>query len=294
MSTYSIKELGLISGVKPHTIRIWEQRYGLLKPMRSDTNIRYYDDEQLKKLLNVKELMNAGMKISHIGDLSPKQLSTELDRIIADANKDEVQFENIINQIIVSIATFDETLFEKTFSNCVLRFGLTKTYLKVVYPTLIRVGLMWSKSDIMPAQEHFFSNLIKQKLFSTIDSMPIPQNSDQTWVLFLNEQEEHEIGLLFAYYILRKHHKKVIYLGGKVPYDNLSNVAKHCKATHLYTFLVKNHPEEEIGGLINKLHADFKKATLCISGKKELIEKIPVNKNRVWIKEVQTLIDMVN
>lgn len=293
MSTYSIKELGLISGIKPHTIRIWEQRYGLLTPMRSDTNIRYYDDEQLKKLLNVKELMNAGMKISHIGDLSQKQINTELDKLMAVSNKEETHFESIINQIIVSVATFDEALFEKTYTNSVMRFGLTKTYLKVIYPTLMRVGLMWSKSDIMPAQEHFISNLIKQKLFSTIDALPIPQNSDQTWVLFLNEQEEHEIGLLFAYYILRKHHKKVIYLGGKVPYDNLSNVAKHCKATHLYTFLVKNHPKDEINELINKLNADFKKATICISGNKEALEKIQLNKSRVLIKEVKELIEMV-
>lgn len=293
MATYSIKELGIISGVKPHTIRIWEQRYGLLKPMRSETNIRYYDDEQFKKLLNVKELINAGMKISHIADLSPKQISIELDKIIADAYENERGFESIISQIIISIATFDEAIFEQIFSNCVIKFRLNKTYLNVIYPTLVRVGLMWCKNDIMPAQEHFFSNLIKKKIFSTIDSLPIPKNSDQTWVLFLNEEEEHEIGLLFAYYLIRKHGKKVIYLGGNVPYDNLSMVVKQCQGTHLYTFFVKNHYDNQINDLITKLTSDFKKSTICFSGKKEIIANIPLNKNRVWIKELQSLIEMI-
>ncbi|MDO9188094.1 MAG: MerR family transcriptional regulator [Bacteroidia bacterium] len=293
MATYSIKELGIISGVKPHTIRIWEQRYGLLKPMRSETNIRYYDDEQFKKLLNVKELINAGMKISHIADLSPKQISIELDKIIADAYENERGFESIISQIIISIATFDEALFEQIFSNCVIKFRLNKTYLNVIYPTLVRVGLMWCKNDIMPAQEHFFSNLIKKKLFSTIDSLSIPKNANQTWVLFLNEEEEHEIGLLFAYYLIRKHGKKVIYLGGKVPYDNLSRVVKQCEGTHLYTFFVKNHYDNQINDLITKLNGDFKKSTICFSGKKEIIANIPLNKNRVWIKELQSLIEMI-
>lgn len=293
MSIYSIKELGLISGVMPHTIRIWEQRYGLLKPMRSESNIRYYDDEQLKKLLNVKQLLNAGIKISHIGNLSQREISSELDKILAVVGKEDTHFENTITKIIVSMATFDEALFEKVFVKCVQRFGLTKTYTKAVYPALLRTGLMWSKSDIMPVQEHFFSNLIKRKLFSSIDTLSIPKNPNQTWVLFLNEQEEHEIGLLFAYYILRRHNMKVIYLGGKVPYENLLNVARDCKATHIYTFLVKNHPEIKINKLIGDLCKDFKKVKICISGKVETLEKIELSKNIVLLKEVEDLTKLV-
>ncbi|MEO7175797.1 MAG: MerR family transcriptional regulator [Saprospiraceae bacterium] len=293
MSTYSIKELGIISGIKPHTIRTWEQRYGILKPLRSDTNIRYYDDEQFKKLLNVKELLDAGMKISHIGNLSQSQFMAELDRVGAEAYKNEKHFEIIISQIIISIATFDEALFEKTFTKCVSKFGLTKSYLKVIYPTLTKIGLMWCKSDIMPAQEHFLSNLIKKKLFATIDSLPIPQDSDQTWILFLREQEEHEIGLLFAYYLLKFYQKRVVYLGANVPYDNLRNVAEQVKATHLYTFLMRNDHNDEMSDLIDKLNNDFKEATICFSGKKDIIEKITPSNKRIFINDVETLIKLI-
>lgn len=293
MSTYSIKELGIISGIKPHTIRTWEQRYGILKPLRSNTNIRYYDDEQFKKLLNVKELLDAGMKISHIGGLSKSQFMAELERVGADAYTNEKHFESIISQLIISIATFDEELFEKTFTKCVSKFGLAKSYLKVIYPTLTKIGLMWCKSDIMPAQEHFLSNLIKKKLFATIDSLPIPQNSDQTWILFLREQEEHEIGLLFANYLLKFYQKRVVYLGANVPYENLANVTEQVKATHLYTFLMRNDRDDVMSKLINKLNEDFQQATICFSGKKEIIERISPNSKSIYINDVETLIKLI-
>jgi MerR family transcriptional regulator, light-induced transcriptional regulator len=143
--------------MKAHTIRIWEMRYGLLQPERTDTNIRYYDDKQLKKLLNVCALLGEGMKISKIGDLTDKQINDEIEKIIVNLAEKDIQYETIINQVIIAISSFDEILFEKIFSNAILRFGLIGTYLKVIYPLLVRIGLMWSKDDILPAQEHFLS-----------------------------------------------------------------------------------------------------------------------------------------
>jgi MerR family transcriptional regulator, light-induced transcriptional regulator len=293
MTTYSIKELGLISGIKPHTIRIWEQRYDLLKPLRSDTNIRRYDDEQLKKLLNVCSLMNAGMKISHIGELNQSQIAIEIDKIIAESFNNESHFNSIVNQIIIATATFDEELFEKIFSNSILRFGLAKTYTNVIYPVLLKVGLMWVKSDILPAQEHFLSNLIKQKLFSSIDSLPLPKSSDQTWVLFLSVREEHEIGLLFANFILRQNGKKVVYLGSKVPYENIFNVVQKTHATHLYTFFVSKYPADYIGSILTKLRSDFKKNKICVSGKSEYLKHVELVKSVIWIKDIDGLLKMV-
>ena len=294
MSVYSIKELGLISGIKPHTIRIWEKRYNILKPLRSDTNIRYYDDNQLKKLLNVCALINSGMKISAIGALSQKHILVEMDKIIAAAFKNKDQFDTIINQLLIAIYTFDEVHFEKIFFNATQKFGLTKTYLNIIYPTLVRIGLMWTKSDIMPAQEHFFSNLFKQKLYAAIDVLPIPKSSNQTWVLFLNPQEEHEIGLLFANYMLRKQGKKVVYLGPKVPYDNLRLVIQQFKTTHVYTFFTKKNEEEIINSMLDDLNATFKKIVICFSGNKNTIEKIPLTKNRMCVKDIHDLLEIVN
>ncbi len=289
MSTYSIKELGLISGIKPHTIRIWEQRYDLLKPLRTETNIRYYDDEQLKKLLNVCELMNAGMKISHISELTEAQVAAEIDRIVSESFKGEDHFDTIINQLVIAVATFDEVLFEKVFSNSILRFGITITYLNVIYPLLVKIGIMWGKSDILPAQEHFFSNLIRQKFFSAIDSLPLPKITSETWILFLCEHEEHEIGLLFANYILRKNGKKVIYLGSKVPYENLANVVQATNGTHLYTFFVKNHPADKVSSIVEKLSSDFRKLKIFVSGKEELLKEMKETKQIALIKDIKTL-----
>lgn len=292
MSTYSIKKLGLLSGVKPHTIRIWEQRYELLKPYRTKTNIRYYDDEHLKKLLNVCELMNAGMKISHIGELDKVQLASEIDKVIAGSFEKEFQFDAIISQALIAAATYDEALFEKIFSNAILRFGFVKTYIKIIYPLLVRVGLMWGKGDIIPAQEHFFSNLIKQKLFASIDALPLPAGSEQTWVLFLAEHEEHEIGILFANYLLRLHGKKVIYLGCKVPYENLASVVGRTNPSHIYTFFVKNCPIEKASELLSTLVKDFKDSEVLVSGREDLLNKIKPNKRVTRVADIDKLIKL--
>lgn len=290
MAQYSIKDLEEISNTKAHTIRIWESRYGLFSPQRTETNIRYYDDQQLKKLLNVCALMNQGMKISKISELSEKQINDEIENIITKSLTGDIHLETIINQILIAVSTFDELLFEKVFSNAILRFGFKDTYIKIIYPLLIRIGLMWTKDDIMPAQEHFLSNIIKQKLFAAIDAYPIPQNSNQKWLLFLPETENHEIGLLMATYVLRSHGKSVIYLGQAVPYENLSKVISSTKPTHLYTFFIRNQPEEEINELLKGLVKDHKNVILCVSGKQALLEPTLQKSKINWVKDIDSLI----
>ncbi|WP_159473070.1 MerR family transcriptional regulator [Dyadobacter sp. 3J3] len=293
MALYSIKDLERISNQKAHTIRIWEQRYGLLEPERTETNIRFYDDNQLKKLLNVCTLMSRGMKISHISKLSKPEMDIEMDKIIAESFHSEKDIEVIINQVIISQSTYDEILFEDIFSNAITHFGLAKTYTKIIYPLLVRTGLMWIKDDLLPAQEHFLSNLIKQKIFSAIDSLPLPKDADQSWILFLNESEDHEIGLLFANYLIRQHGKKVIYLGQRVPYNDLADVVEQCKPTHIYSFFVRNQYENELSELIIKLSGDFKSTVICISGGDNNIQKIAADNNIVQINTIDSLIEIL-
>lgn len=293
MALYSIKDLERISNQKAHTIRIWEQRYGLLEPERTETNIRFYDDEQLKKLLNVCTLMNRGMKISHISKLTKPEMAIEIDKIIAESFHSEKHEEAIINQALISISTYDQQLFDELFSNAISRFGMAKTYTEIIYPLLVRTGLMWIKDDLLPAQEHFLSNLIKQKLFCAIDALPLPHNADQSWILFLNESEDHEIGLLFANYLIRQHGKKVIYLGQRVPYDNLTNVVAQCQPTHIYSFFVRNQYENELMELITKLSKDFRSSTICISGGDQNIQKIARENNVTQITTIDSLIEIL-
>src|SRR6185312_13453852 len=159
-------------------------------------------------------------------------------------------------------------------------------YKNVIYPLLVKTGLMWNRSDLMPAQEHFLSNLIKQKLFAIIDYLPLQANSDQTWVLFLNEHEEHEIGLLFANFVLRQCKQKVIYLGSNVPYENLAAVVEQVNPTHLYTFFVRNQPKESIKAYLNKLRSDFNNVHICLLGRSDLIGTKSTDKKITLIKDI--------
>lgn len=293
MALYSIKDLERISNQKAHTIRIWEQRYGLLEPERTETNIRFYDDNQLKKLLNVCTLMNKGMKISHISKLTKIEMANAIDKIIAESFHSEEQIAAIINKALISLSTYDQVVFDELFSNAITRFGMARTYTEIIYPLLVRTGLMWIKDDLLPAQEHFLSNLIKQKLFSAIEALPLPKDADQSWILFLNESEDHEIGLLFANYLIRQHGKKVIYLGQRVPYDNLTNVVEQCKPTHIYSFFVRNQYEDELSELITKLSTDFGSSMICISGGDHNIQKIAEDNNIMQIKTIDSLIEIL-
>lgn len=294
MSFYTIKDLERLSGQKAHTIRAWELRYALLSPERTDTNIRYYNDDQLKKLLNVCTLMDRGMKISHISKLSKQQLNDEIDKIIAGTYQEDTQIEGIIREALVAVTSYNEPLFNEMFSAAVGIMGLKNTYLKVVYPLLVRTGLMWTSDALIPSQEHFLSNLIRQKLFAAIDNLPLPKKSDQTWVLFLNEQEEHEIGLAFANYLLRQHGKKVVYLGAKVPYVNLANVVRTTRPTHIYTFFVRNPLENELEQLIENIISDFEEVLFCISGGDEKLTKKIENQHVKFITTVDSLLETIN
>lgn len=266
MSTYSIRDLERITSTRAHTIRIWEQRYGLLEPERTGTNIRFYNDDHVKKLLNVCTLLSRGMKISQISRLSNAQIREEIDRVIAESLQTDQHVEAWINEAVIAIAAYDAPTFHRLFADAVDRLGMVATYEKILYPLLVRTGLMWTKDALLPAQEHFLSNLIQQKLFTAIDALPVPTASDQKWLLFLHEGEEHEIGLLFAYYLLTRTGQRAVYLGARVPYADLQAVASDIAPTHIYTFFVANQPENQAPELLSQLAQDFPGCAICFSG----------------------------
>lgn len=266
MSVYSIRDLERITNTRAHTIRIWEQRYGLLEPERTETNIRFYNDEHVKKLLNVCTLLNQGFKISHVSQWSTEEIQEKIDGIIADSAQADEHVEAWINQALAAIATYDTHSFNKLWNEAVTQLDLTQTYEKVLYPLLVRTGLMWTKDALLPAQEHFLSNLVRQKLFAAIDALALPEKSNQVWLLFLHEGEEHEIGLLFAYYSILKAGQSAVYLGARVPYSDLKAVASDITPTHIYTFFVSNQSGSHEQTLLAQLVADFPNCRICFSG----------------------------
>lgn len=290
MSNYSISHLEKLSGIRAHTIRIWEQRYNLLQPKRSEGNTRYYDDDDLRKLLNVSTLINSGSKISLVSRLSDNEINAMLDKLIAE--KTETNSERnlaIINQMITAGINYDEFLFEKAFSGAILKYGLIEAYEKIVYTMLIKVGLMWGKSDLIPAQEHFISNLLKQKLFHAIEQTPVGLSAKETWILFLPEGENHELGLLIANFMVRSSGRRVIYLGPQVPYYNLKAAAADIKPDYMQYFLVRNFPQKEAQSLINRMEKDFKGIKKCICGPEELRGKLKLPKDHEWVSDLQGL-----
>lgn len=184
MDSYSISDLEEFSGIKAHTIRVWEQRYNVLKPHRTDGNTRYYDNDQLRRLLNIVSLMGSDFKTSELCTMSDAALNELLDKRLNLSIASDNVYEYFISQILASGIEFDEAYFEKLFSNCILRFGLKGTYINVIYPLLIRAGLLWSKNSLAVGSEHFISNLIRQKISAAIDSLPPAKSHENSYCYF--------------------------------------------------------------------------------------------------------------
>lgn len=262
MGRYSIKELERLSGIKAHTIRIWEKRHQLVEPSRTDTNIRFYSDDDLKKIINVSLLNNHGIKISRIADLSP----IELNEKVLELTERKGEADVYINQMIVSMVDMDEASFDSHLSRLSLKFGLERAISEVVYPFLDRIGILWQTGNITPAQEHFVSNLVRQKLIVAIDTLPLPTKASRSAVMFLPENELHEIGLLFCYYIIKKAGIHVWYLGQMVPYADLKIVGNIHKPDFFITTMVSERPPRETQQYFDKLSGDFPNATILATG----------------------------
>ena len=274
---YSIKDLERFSGIKAHTIRIWEKRHNLLLPERTDTNIRYYNDDQLRMFLNICSLISNGVKISKINQLSELEIYTKIETLMSSDSNDE-QLNVFINKIIESGLTFNNELFEKTFESATQRLGLYKCYTDVISPSLVKFGLLWGKSEIIPSQEHFISNFIKKKLFSAIDSLDIPKANTRKFLLFLPENEEHEIGLLFAYYLIKKAGHNVVYLGQNVPTATLESSIIQIEPDVLLLFVVRTWHKDELTPLIDLIVGNSQNAKTILCGKASLTESLKENK----------------
>lgn len=288
MNLFSISQLAQYSGIKPHTIRIWEQRYNALSPNRTKGNTRYYDNSQLRRLLNIVSLMESGHKVSELGPMSDKKIFQLLEEITNwDLSNDPTEY--FISQLIAAGMSYDEAHFEKTFSHCLLRFGMNSTYIKIIYPVLDRIGFMWATDKIPPTQEHFISNLIRQKLFTAIDYIPAANSSADSWLLFLPENEFHEIGLLFAYYLIRLSGRKALYLGVNVPQQSLVAAVNDSTPKNLLFFLVHNDFPDQVQSYLNGLSTAFASENIYFSGNQNLIRQLAPGKNIQWLQSVEDL-----
>lgn len=241
--TYSIAQAERLTGIKAHTLRIWERRYDFLVPERTETNIRYFSDAQLRKLLNVSILLKNNYRISSIAGMSDDSINTMVGDILCQEGTEN---EEIIKALILAMLEMEETEFNRVFNRLVLRSGLLHTVTHVVYPFLAQVGVLWGTNKVLPAQEHFASNLIRQKIISAIETLAQPARNAPKIIFFLLENESHEIGLLLGAFIAKDLGWRVYYLGQNVPSPDIEMTVELLDPDLLMTmFLAPRHNKSD-------------------------------------------------
>jgi MerR family transcriptional regulator, light-induced transcriptional regulator len=263
MAHYSIRDLERLTGIKAHTIRIWEKRYGLIEPERTSTNIREYCDVELRKLLNISILNKNGYKISKIANLSTEEIVENINSLSHQSSDTGSFLENLT----VAMIDLDEPKFEKILTRSILQMGFEDTVVKILNPFFVRIGIMWQTGSISPAQEHFVSHLVRQKILVATDNhLPGDAAHAKTFLLFLPEGEMHELGLLFANYLIRKKGHRVIYLGQNIPLNDLSEVEKIKPADYILTSFITSFIDCDIVNYLKTLVSLFPEKTIYITG----------------------------
>lgn len=262
MGQYSIKELEKLSGIKAHTIRIWEKRHRIVAPQRTNTNIRLYSDNDLKRIINISVLNHHGIKISRIAQMTDEEINQK----IAELSKQKSDAELFIDQLVVSMVDLDEWKFNEITDHLEERIGFSRTITEVIYPFLEKIGVMWQTGTITPAHEHFISNLIRQKLITAIARLPIAPRSAPSALLFLPEGELHEFGLLFFHYITRKKGYYTFYLGQSVPLSDVLSIYDTHKPRLVITNFISSPAPSQLQSYLNRLAEHMSDAYIYASG----------------------------
>jgi len=286
MGEYTIKDLERLSGIKAHTIRIWEKRYDLIMPDRTDTNRRRYSDHDLRKLLNISILNRNGFKISRIASMSTTEMEDKVSEIAQDITESDTQIESLIKAMI----SLDEAGFNELIDRSIKEKGLEAAFTGLLFPFLERVGILWVTGSIVPAQEHFVSNLVRQKLIAQIDAQNYIQKEEgksKRVMLYLPENEMHELGILFYSYLARKHGHRVLYLGSATPFDSVIKAMQVWPAEIIVTATSSWFSGITADEYIEKLSKEFKEQLIIVSGAlaTDIKGKIPGNIKTVHSQE---------
>ena len=260
--SFTIRELELLSGIKAHTIRIWEQRYNFLKPSRTETNIRTYSNEELKTLLTVALLNKYGYKISHISQMQPEQRNVA----VLQLPHDDGGREGIANEMIGCMIELKNVEFEQILNREIAKRGFEETITGIIFTFLEKVGILWQTNRIIPIQEHLVSNIIRQKVVCAIEGLPAVSRKNPVFLLLLPEDEHHEMGLLYVLYLLRKKNLPVLYLGANVPIKDLEYLFRLKSPEYLYLHLTSFPRRHNFQKYLNSLSNIARLSSILISG----------------------------
>ncbi len=289
MGQYSIKEVETLSGVKAHTLRIWEQRYDFLKPKRTDTNIRYYTDEQLRLLLNIGTLNRNGMKISKIAELGKENLGAH----VLNLYEETEHATHLLDALIHSMLDFDEQRFEKTLNSAIKKMGFQEAFTQLIFPFLSRTGVLWTAGEVRVAQEHFISNLVRRKIMVAIDKqqLKLTKNSKKI-ILFLPEGENHELQLLFSDFLLREKNHQTAYLGASLPLNELGFITDKFKPDYLVVFATVPLQQMSFHTYLKKLSSLYPRTKVIAGGTQlDSTDKLPAN--CLSVKSIQEFLKLI-
>ena len=289
MEIYTMSQVESLTGIKSTTLRAWERRYSFLSPQRTNTNIRHYSDLELRTLLNISILRENGYRISKIDQLTEDEIFDAVFDIIeskSPGNKEEIL--TLTNAMLA----MDELMFSKVFNVHARREGLLPTMFNLIYPFLAQVGVLWTSSKVSAAQEHFISNLIRQKIIASIDELPAHKPDAPTIVMFLPEHEMHEIGLMLAHFVAKHHGWKVIYLGQNVPFDTLLSTTDKVRPQLIMTIAISSRVHY-LSDLINRIRTETD-LDLVLSGPSELFESHPMLDQIIYVSNPEEFKELLN
>ena len=286
---FTIKELEALSGIKAHTIRIWERRYHFLKPARSDTNIRRYSNDELKSLLTVALLNKYGYKISKIDSMSPE----ERKKAVLELSGHEAFNERLVNKMIAHMVDIKISEFEKLLSDYIRQHGIEKAVTEIIFFFLEKVGILWHTNHILPAQEHIVSNIVRQKILSAIDNLPQVHKEAPLFLLFLPQEVYHALGLLFAYYLLRKNKIPSIYLGCSVPLKDIQFICETKRPDYLYLHLTALPRQANLQKYLQNLSRKFPRIKIILSGAAIQIDQKNFLPNIVKLQSLKEVISFI-
>ena len=263
MARYSIKDLENFTSIKAHTLRIWEQRYKLLKPSRTDTNIRYYSEYDLKKILNVNLLYNHGLKISKIAGLTDKEIFEHAEELL---NESEKTADDNVDYFIRLLLDLEEESICLEFERLAKEKGIEKMYLNTMIPLLEKIGELWQVNTISVSHEHFFSNLLRDFLISEISTLTPAHVPAAKVVLFLHEDEQHELSLLFYHYFLKKRNFECYYLGRQVPMNDLQSFVVQMKPDFLVSSMIASISSKNMARIFSEIATFFPLDKVVVGG----------------------------
>lgn len=274
MNAFTIRDLENLSGIRAHTIRVWEQRYSFLKPRRTNSNIRYYDSDELKVILNVALLNRNGYRVSAINKMTPDEMGSK----ILSLGSVGAQHDRLLNDMLKQMIDLNASAFEKSVDEYISEHGVEKAITNLIFPFLHKVGILWMTNHVRVSQEHLVSNIVRQKLIRGIEEIKVTKDGGKAIVLFLPDGEYHELGLLYVQYLLKLKGRNTIYLGADVPIEELAYVCNATSPGVLYTHLTSLPAKFNLEKYLSLIRQNINNTPLVISGSvtHDYTKKIPV------------------